>query len=136
GQAVLRDFVEVGVLVCGSGAGAAMAANKVRGVRAAPCADAAAALESRQQLDANVLCLSATGLDDGTAIEITLAWIGAKFSGEEVHARQIAKVTQLESGAVQERATPPPAPSPAEPPAAAESPPAAASPAVVSAAGP
>ena len=67
GQAVLRDFVEAGVLVCGSGVGAAIAANKIRGIRAAPCADAAAALESRQQIDANVLCLSANALDDGAA---------------------------------------------------------------------
>jgi RpiB/LacA/LacB family sugar-phosphate isomerase len=117
GQAVLRDFVEAGVLVCGSGVGAAMAANKIRGVRAAPCADAAAAIESRQQLDANVLCLSAPALDDGVAIEVTLAWIGAKFSEDEAHARQVAK---LEAGPVQERA----APSPAEPQRAAESTPA------------
>ena len=102
GQAVLRDFVEAGVLVCGSGVGAAMAANKIRGVRAAPCADAAAALESRQQLDANVLCLSAHALDDGAAIEVTLTWIGAKFSGDEAHARQVAKLAQLEAGPVQE----------------------------------
>jgi len=128
GQAVLRDFVEVGVLVCGSGVGAAMAANKIRGVRAAPCADTAAALESRQQLDANVLCLSAPALDDGAAIEITLAWIGAKFSGDEAHARQIAKLAQLEAGPVQERA----APSPAEPQRAADSTPAVVTPAATS----
>ena len=125
GQAVLRDFVEAGVLVCGSGVGAAMAANKIRGVRAAPCADVAAALESRQQLDANVLCLSAQALDDGAAIEVTLTWIGAKFSGDEAHARQVAKLAQLEAGPV-------PAPSPAEPQRAAESSPAPASPVVVS----
>ena len=123
GQAVLRDFVEAGVLVCGSGVGAAIAANKIRGVRAAPCADAAAALESRQQLDANVLCLSAHALDDGAAIEVTLTWIGAKFSGDEAHARQVAKLAQLEAGPVQERAAPRPAPSPPEPRRAAESPP-------------
>ena len=121
GQAVLRDFVEAGVLVCGSGVGAAIAANKIRGVRAAPCADAAAALESRQQLDANVLCLSANALDDGAAIEVTLTWIGAKFSGDEAHARQVAKLAQLEAGPVQERAAPRPAPSPPEPQRAAES---------------
>ena len=128
GQAVLRDFVEAGVLVCGSGLGAAIAANKIRGIRAAPCADAAAALESRQQLDANVLCLSANALDDGAAIEVTLTWIGAKFSGDEVHARQVAKLAQLEAGPVQERAVPRPAPSPPELRRAAESTPAGAAP--------
>ena len=134
GQAVLRDFVEAGVLVCGSGVGAAIAANKIRGIRAAPCADAAAALESRQQLDANVLCLSANALDDDAAIEVTLTWIGAKFSGDEAHARQVAKLAQLEAGPVQERAVPRPAPSPPEPRRAAESIPAAAAPTTVSAA--
>ena len=134
GQAVLRDFVEVGVLVCGSGLGAAMAANKVRGVRAAHCADLAAALESRQQLDANVLCLSANALDDGTAVEVTLTWIGGKFSGDEADARQVAKLAQLEAGPVQERGVPRPAPSPSEPRRAAESIPAAAAPVTVSAA--
>jgi len=121
GQAVLRDFVEAGVLVCGSGVGAAIAANKIRGVRAAPCADTAAALESRRQLDANVLCLSATALDDGAAVEVTLAWIGAGFSGDEAHARQVAKLAQLEAAPVQERGSQAAAPSTPSPRGPAES---------------
>src|SRR5262249_29324017 len=79
GQAVLRHFVDAAVLVCGSGMGAAVAANKLRGVRAVAVADVAGALESREQLDANVLCLSANALDEGAAAEVTLAWIGAGF---------------------------------------------------------
>src|SRR5262245_16195007 len=103
GQAVLRGFVEAGMLVCGSEAGAAMAANKVRGVRAAPCADIVAARESREQLDANVLCLSARSLDDGGAVEVALAWVNAGFSGDETYARHVAKLSQLDAGAIPER---------------------------------
>src|SRR5262245_35372653 len=104
GQAVLRNFVEAGVLVCGSGMGAAIAANKIRGVRAAAVAGVAAAIESRQQLDANVLCLSAEGLDEDAAVGVTLAWVGARFSGDEVHARQVAKLAQLEAAPTPEGA--------------------------------
>ncbi len=103
GQAVLRGFVEAGLLVCGSETGAAMAANKVRGVRAAPCRDAATARESREQLNANVLCLSARALDDGDAVRVALAWVNAGFSGDETHARQVAKLAQLDAGGPAER---------------------------------
>jgi RpiB/LacA/LacB family sugar-phosphate isomerase len=96
GQAVLRGFADAGVLVCGSGAGASIAANKLRGVRAAFCPDVATALQSREQDHANVLCLAAGGLDAKTAGEIAQAWVGAAFSGEDPHARRVAKIAQLE----------------------------------------
>src|SRR5574342_966869 len=83
GQAVLRGFVEAGVLICGSGAGASIAANKIRGVRAALCHDPEGARLSREEDDANVLCLGARGMDVARAVEITSAWIAAAFSGEE-----------------------------------------------------
>ncbi|MDP2628179.1 MAG: ribose 5-phosphate isomerase B, partial [Candidatus Rokubacteria bacterium] len=98
GQAVLRGFVEVGVLVCGSGVGASIAANKLRGVRAALCHDLFTARQSREDDDANVLCLGAHVLDEATAVEVARAWLAAHFSGEERHARRIAKITQLEGG--------------------------------------
>ena len=63
GQAVLRGFVDAGVLLCGSGVGASIAANKIRGIRAALCHDADAARRSREEDDANVLCLAARGLE-------------------------------------------------------------------------
>ena len=112
GQAVLRNFVDAAVLVCGSGMGAAVAANKLRGVRAVAVADVAGALESREQLDANVLCLSANALDEGAAAEVTLAWIGAGFSGDETHARQVAKLAQLEATAAPEASAQAVAPAP------------------------
>src|ERR1700687_6287892 len=83
GQAVLRGFVDAGVLVCGSGAGASIAANKMRGVRASLCHDPEAARLSREEDDANVLCTGAREGDTAQAIEIAAAWLAASFSGEE-----------------------------------------------------
>jgi RpiB/LacA/LacB family sugar-phosphate isomerase len=126
GQAVLRGFVESGVLVCGSGVGASIAANKIRGIRAALCHDLFTARQSREDDDANVLCLGARVLDEATAIEVTRAWLEARFSGEERHARRVAKIVQLEGGLpVPERAgvPMPPRPVPAGPaPASAPAP--------------
>src|SRR5262244_4418360 len=98
GQAVFRGFVDGGVLVCGSAVAAAIAANKIRGVRAVPSTDAASARESREGQDTNVLCLSSHALGLGQALDVTQAWIGAKFGGDEASVRQIAKLAQLEAG--------------------------------------
>src|SRR5574341_817936 len=98
GQAVLRGFAEAGVLACGSGVGASIAANKLRGVRAAFCSDVTTARQSREQEDANVLCLSAIALDARTAVEVAKAWIGGRFSGHEPHVRRVAKIAELEEG--------------------------------------
>ena len=98
GQAVLRGFVDLGVLICGSGAGAAIAANKIRGVRAALCHDAKAARLSREEDDANVLCLGAREVDPGAALEIASAWLAASFSGDERFIRKVSKIALLEAG--------------------------------------
>jgi len=98
GQAVLRGFVDAGVLVCGSGVGASIAANKIRGIRAALCHDLFTARQSREDDDANVLCLGSRVLDETTAVEVTRGWLEARFSGEERHARRVAKIVQLEGG--------------------------------------
>lgn len=127
GQAVLRGFVDVSVLISGSGTGAAIAANKMKGVRAALCYDTAQARRSREEEHANVLCLAARALDAKTAIEITKAWIAARFSEAEPFARRVAKIGQLEAGLLGPEKLPgkpgaperlvPPAPAPAPPPA-------------------
>jgi RpiB/LacA/LacB family sugar-phosphate isomerase len=96
GQAVLRGFADVGVLLCASGVGAAIAANKLRRIRAAFCPDAATARLSREQADANVLCLTANAVDSGTGVEVARAWVSARFLGEEPHARRVAKIAGLE----------------------------------------
>ena len=96
GQAVLRGFADVGVLLCGSGVSASIAANKLRGIRAAFCPDVTTARLSREQDDANVLCLAASVVDPGTAWEVAQAWIGTRFLGAEPHARRVAKIGRIE----------------------------------------
>src|SRR5882724_6488967 len=98
GQAVLRGFVDAGILVCGSGVGASIAANKIRGIRAALCHDPEAARLSREEDDANVLCLGARELDAERAVEIASAWLAASFSGEERFIRKVSKIALLEAG--------------------------------------
>ena len=98
GQAVLRGFVDAGVLICGSGTGASIAANKIRGIRAALCRDPDAARLSREEDDANVLCLGAREVDASRAVAIAMAWLGASFSGEERFARKVSKIAILEGG--------------------------------------
>src|SRR2546428_3657174 len=98
GQAVLRGFVDAGVLICGSGASASIAANKIRGVRASLCHDPEAARLAREEDDANVLCLGAREVDLARTVEIASAWLAASFSGEEPFVRKVSKVALLEGG--------------------------------------
>lgn len=90
-----------GVLVCGSGIGMAMAANKVAGVRAAVAGDAATARLSRQHNDANVLALGARTLAPAEARLIVAAWLETPFEGGR-HARRVGKLAELD-GAREER---------------------------------
>ncbi|HEX9747728.1 MAG TPA: RpiB/LacA/LacB family sugar-phosphate isomerase [Methylomirabilota bacterium] len=98
GQAVLRGFVDASLLLCASAAGGVIAANKMRGIRAAMCDDAGAARRSREEVDANVLCLAAAGLEAKAAIEIAQAFIGTQFQPGDPQSRQVAKIGQLEAG--------------------------------------
>ncbi len=98
GQAVLRGFVDASLLLCASGTGGVIAANKMRGIRAAMCHDADSARRSREEVDANVLCLAAAGLEPKTAIEIAQAFIGTQFQAGDPQSRQVAKIGQLEAG--------------------------------------
>ena len=96
GEAVQNAAAEVGILVCGSGVGAAVAANKMRGIRAALCGDTYSARQSREHDDCNVLCLGARVVGVELALEIVRAFVGAKFSGEERHRRRLAKIAAME----------------------------------------
>lgn len=98
GQAVLRGFVDSSILLCGSGAGGVIAANKMRGIRAALCHDVPSAQRSREEIDANVLCLATPGLEAKAAIEITQAFIGTQFEPGDQQTRQVVKIGQLEAG--------------------------------------
>jgi ribose 5-phosphate isomerase B len=86
---------ERGVLVCGTGIGMAMAANKVPGIRAALCSDAFSARMSREHNDANVLTLGARLTGRETAVEILQTWLTAEFAGGR-HSRRLQKLADLE----------------------------------------
>tara|TARA_Y100001949_G_scaffold106679_1_gene90071 strand:+ start:78 stop:527 length:450 start_codon:yes stop_codon:yes gene_type:complete len=95
GRAVAGAEADLGVCVCGSGIGIAMAANKVPGVRAAPVHDATSARLARQHNDANVLCLGERLLDPDVASEAVLAWLDAEFEGGR-HVGRVAKLAELD----------------------------------------
>ena len=99
GEAVRDGIVERGVLICGSGVGASVAANKVRGVRAAVCHDTYSAHQGVEHDDMNVLTLGARVLGSEPALECTLAFLGATFSGEPRHQRRLDKVLAMERDA-------------------------------------
>ena len=96
GEAVQNKAAEIGILVCGSGVGAAVAANKMRGIRAALCGDTYSARQSREHDDCNVLCLGARVVGVELALEIVRAFVAARFTGEERHRRRLAKIQAME----------------------------------------
>ncbi|MGH9940960.1 MAG: ribose 5-phosphate isomerase B [Pyrinomonadaceae bacterium] len=96
GEAVRDGRVEVGIVICGSGVGASVAANKLRGVRAALVADTYSAHQSREHDDCNVLCLGARIVGSEVASEIVRAFVNARFTGEERHVRRLQKVLEIE----------------------------------------
>ena len=96
GEAVQSGAAEIGILICGSGVGASVAANKLRGVRAALCGDTYSAHQSREHDDCNVLCLGARVVGPELAMEIMRAFVAARFTGEERHRRRLAKINAIE----------------------------------------
>lgn len=95
-QAVLEGRAQRAVLVCGSGAGACVAANKFKGIRAATCHDSFSAHQSVEDDDVNVLCLGARIVGESLAKELVRIYVSAAFSGEERHRRRIAKIAAFE----------------------------------------
>ncbi|HBO46189.1 MAG TPA: ribose 5-phosphate isomerase B [Planctomycetaceae bacterium] len=89
--------VDRGVLICGSGLGMCIAANKFAGVRAAPCHDDLTAEMSRRHNDLNVLCLSSDLLGERLVDRMVELWLNTPFEGGR-HARRIEKITELEKG--------------------------------------
>ena len=96
GEAVQNGDAEIGILVCGSGVGAAVAANKLRGIRAALCGDTYSAHQSREHDDCNVLCLGARVVGVELALDIVRSFVGARFTGEERHRRRLEKIKLME----------------------------------------
>jgi ribose 5-phosphate isomerase B len=96
GHAVADGTIERGVLVCGSGVGASVAANKIRDVRAGLCHDLYSARQGVEDDNINILCLGARVIDAGQAVPLVRAYMDARFSGLERHARRLAEVQQME----------------------------------------
>jgi ribose 5-phosphate isomerase B len=94
--AVSEGRVDRGVLICGTGIGMCIAANKVRGVRAAPCHDSITAEMSRRHNDANVLCLSADLLGEELIDRMVRIWLETEFE-QGRHARRVEKITRFEA---------------------------------------
>lgn len=96
GQAVITGRVDRGVLLCGSGVGASVAACKLVGIRAAVCHDTYSAHQGVEHDDMNILVMGARIIGPELVPELVTAFLGAKFSGEERHVRRLAKIAALE----------------------------------------
>ncbi len=96
GRAILDGRAERGVLICGSGAGAAIAANKMRGIRAALAHDTYTAHQMVEHDDVNVCCLGARVIGAELAAEIATVFLAARFTGEERHVRRLNKIAEIE----------------------------------------
>jgi ribose 5-phosphate isomerase B len=97
GLAVRDGEADRGILICGSGVGASVAANKIRGIRSAVCHDTYSAHQGVEHDDMNVLTLGARVIGIEPAVECAVAFLGATFSGEERHRRRLAKVLAIEA---------------------------------------
>ncbi|MEL6899151.1 MAG: ribose 5-phosphate isomerase B [Planctomycetota bacterium] len=97
GQAIADGRADRGILVCGSGVGVSVAANKIRGVRASICHDTYSAAQGVEHDDMNVLCIGARVIGPAIAQAIVAAFLGARYSGEERHQRRLEKVLKMEA---------------------------------------
>jgi RpiB/LacA/LacB family sugar-phosphate isomerase len=97
GEAVRDAHAERGILICGSGVGASVAANKMNGVRAGLCHDTYSAHQGVEHDDMNVLVLGGRVIGVAMARELVAAFLGARFSGEERHRRRLDKVRAIEA---------------------------------------
>jgi ribose 5-phosphate isomerase B len=95
-SALADGQAERGIIVCGSGAGVSIAANKFPGIRAAVCHDTYTAHQAVEHDDMNVLCLGARVIGGALALDLVTAFLGATFSGEERHQRRLDKIFAFE----------------------------------------
>jgi RpiB/LacA/LacB family sugar-phosphate isomerase len=103
GKAIQAGQAERGVIICGSGVGACVAANKLRGVRAAITHDTYSAHQGVEHDDMNVICLGSHVIGIDVAIEVTKAFVGATFDRQERYLRRLGKVEALENEATPRR---------------------------------
>ncbi len=95
-EAVAGGQFDRGILICGTGQGMAMTANKVRGIRAAVCLDTYSARMSREHNNANVLCLGGRVVGPGLAVDIVDIWLRTEFSDAPRHHRRVEKIAEVE----------------------------------------
>ena len=98
GEALQQQKADRGILICGSGVGACVAANKMSNIRAGLCHDTYSAHQGVEHDDINVLCLGARVIGEELARELVSAFLAASFTGEERHFRRLAKIKEIENG--------------------------------------
>lgn len=96
GTAIQEGRAQRGILVCGSGAGICIAANKMQGIRAAVCHDTYSAHQCVEHDNVNILCLGGRIIGEELAREIVITWLDARFSNDERHVRRCTKVHDIE----------------------------------------
>ena len=104
-RAIAGEEAGYGVLICGTGIGMSIAANKVPGVRAALCPDPLSAEMARQHNDSNILCMGGTMIGEWLAQEIVRAYLSTEFEGGR-HARRVEKIRRLENGRLPQETLP------------------------------
>jgi len=95
-EALVGEQAQRGVLLCGSGVGACVAANKIAGIRACLCHDTYSAHQGVEHDDMNILCLGARVIGPALAVELVKSFLRARFSGEARHRRRLGKIAALE----------------------------------------
>jgi len=98
GRAITDGRAERGVLVCGSGVGASVAASKIAGIRAAICHDVYSAHQGVEHDDMNVICLGSEVIGPSLAADLVTAFLAARFDGGERYVARLEKVTEMEKG--------------------------------------
>lgn len=93
-KAVASGECDRGILICGTGIGISITANKVKGIRAALCSDCYSAQATREHNDANILAMGARVLGDGLALKIADTFLDTPFSGDERHIRRISMIEE------------------------------------------
>jgi len=96
GESVIAGTVDRGILLCGSGVGASVAATKLKGIRAAVCHDTYSAHQGVEHDDMNILVMGARVIGPELVPELVTAFLGARFTGEERHVRRLAKIAAME----------------------------------------
>jgi len=100
GETIVARQADRGILVCGSGIGISVAANKIPGIRAGVCHDIYSAHQAVEHDDINVLCLGARVVGEEVAVDLVRAFLAAQFTNEERHVRRLGKILEIERDAM------------------------------------